>query len=52
MRKLPEDRFLKNLLHGGKCSGEDFKRLAKKLTDFYSGQTPGGEVTSNGSPRR
>ncbi len=52
MRKLPEDRFLKNLLHGGKCSGEDFKRLAKKLTDFYSGQTPGGEVTSNGSTEK
>ena len=52
MKKLPEERFLKNLLWGGKCSGEDFKRLARKLTDFYSGQAPGGEVTSNGSPEK
>jgi aminoglycoside phosphotransferase family enzyme/predicted kinase len=50
MRKLPEERFLKNLLREGKCSGEDFKRLARKLTDFYGGQSPGGEVTSNGEP--
>ena len=52
MRKLPEERFLKNLLYDGKCSGEDFKRLARKLSDFYSGQTPGEEVTSNGVPEK
>ncbi|MCC6712209.1 MAG: AAA family ATPase [Candidatus Dadabacteria bacterium] len=52
MRKLPGERFLKNLLREGKCSGEDFKRLARKLTGFYSGQTPGEEVTSNGAPEK
>ena len=52
MRKLPEERFLKNLLHDGKCTGEDLKRLARKLSDFYSGQTPGEEVTSNGAPEK
>lgn len=52
MRKLPEDRFLKNLLRDGKCSGEDFRRLARKLSDFYRGQTPGGEVVSNGAPEK
>jgi len=50
MRKLPEERFLKNLLLEGKCSGEDFKRLARKLTDFYGSQNPGQEVTANGEP--
>lgn len=52
MRKLPEERFLKNLLREGRCSGEDFKRLARKLTDFYGGQNPGVEVTSNGEPAK
>ena len=52
MKKLPEERFLKNLLREGKCTGEDFRRLARKLTDFYGGQTPGGEVTSNGEPAK
>lgn len=52
MRKLPEERFLKNLLREGKCTDEDFRRLARKLSDFYGGQTPGGEVTSNGVPAK
>jgi len=50
MRKLPEERFLKNLLREGRCSGEDLKRLARKLTDFYGSQNPGQEVTANGEP--
>lgn len=50
MRKLPGGRFLKDLLRKGKCQDEDFRRLARKLSDFYGGQTPGGEVTSNGDP--
>lgn len=50
MKKFPGERFLKNLLREGKCTGEDFKRLARKLTDFYGGQSPGEEVAANGEP--
>ncbi|MEQ9618824.1 MAG: AAA family ATPase [Deltaproteobacteria bacterium] len=52
MNKLPEEKFLINILGRGEATEENFTRLARKLRDFYSGQTTGTEVLDYGAPER
>ena len=52
MYKLPEDKFLVNILKRGEATEENFKRLVRKLKDFYSGQTARKDVLDYGTPER
>lgn len=52
MRKLPEQKFLMNLLRKGRAGEEDLRRLARKLVEFYNGQPRQKEVLVYGRPER
>lgn len=50
MRRLPEDKFMKNMLRKGEITEEHLSRLARKLVTFYSSQKPRPEVLEYGNP--
>ncbi|MFI5324092.1 MAG: AAA family ATPase [Thermodesulfobacteriota bacterium] len=52
MRKLPERKFLVNLLRRGMITEEELRRLVRKLVDFYRRQLPKEEVLIYGHPEK
>jgi len=52
MRRLPEDKFMKNMLREGEITEKHLSRLARKLVKFYNSQKPRPEVREYGRPEK
>lgn len=50
MRRLPEERMLKNLLRSGDVSPADMDRIARTIADFHARAQTGGTVDGAGGP--
>ena len=50
MKRLPESGFLQGKLERGEVTGEDMRRLAGRLVDFYASQPGREDITSSGMP--